>query len=270
LTTVSRDQAYLPAEAARGTAIVFVDRPAVSVAFDSVVSSNYEGAVMATRHLLEHGHRRLVYVGGDQRTWTLRERRRGCSFAELDAWGVSRSEARDITGVRGVEGATQVAYRMLDDADPPTAILAAHNRMVVGTIRALHDRNAQHRVAMVGFDHVRLLDLLDPGVTVVEQDPLRMGELAAERLLARMAHTPLDLMTLTVPTKLIERGSGEIAGPYAAGPYAARAQRHASSSGGKTRIDAMCALGEPFVRTTTNRRASTSSGSTREWTRWRW
>src|SRR5690606_11946381 len=67
LTTVSRDQAYLSAEAARGTAIVFVDRPAVSVAFDSVVSSNFDGARMATRHLLEHGHRRLAYIGGDQR-----------------------------------------------------------------------------------------------------------------------------------------------------------------------------------------------------------
>lgn len=214
LTTVSRDQAYLSAEAARGTAIVFVDRPAVSVAFDSVVSSNYEGATMATRHLLEHGHRRLVYVGGDQRIWTLRERRRGF-FDEFDAWGVPRSEVRDVTGVRGEEGARQVVHRMLDDVEPPTAIFAAHNRMIVGTLRALHERKAQHEVAMVGFDHVPLLDLLEPGVTVIQQDPHRIGELAAERLLARMGQTPLELATLTVPTKLIARGSGEIPGPYA-------------------------------------------------------
>ena len=221
LTTVSRDQAYLSAEAARGTAIVFVDRPAVSVAFDSVVSSNYDGAVAATRHLLEHGHRRLAYVGGDQRIWTLRERRRGF-FDELDAWGVPRSEARDITGVRGEHGATTVVHRMLDDAEPPTAIFAAHNRMVVGTLRALHERNAEHQVAMVGFDDVALLDLMNPGVTVVAQDPHRMGELAAERLLARMSQTPLELATLTVSTHLIQRGSGEIPGPYLGEPVPPR------------------------------------------------
>ena len=216
LTTVSRDQAYLSAEAARGTSIVFVDRPAVSVAFDSVVSCNYDGAVAATRHLLEHGHRRLAYVGGDHEIWTLRERRRGY-LAELDRWGVPRADAVALTGVQGEEGARRAAHEMLDSATPPTAIFAAHNRMVVGTLRALHERGVQHEVAMVGFDDVGLLDLLEPGVSVVAQDPHRLGELAAERLLARMAHTPLQLETLTVPTTLVERGSGEIPGPFAAG-----------------------------------------------------
>lgn len=214
LTTVSRDQAYLSAEAARGTAIVFVDRPAVSVAFDSVVSSNYEGARTATRHLIEHGHRRLAYIGGDQRIWTLRERRRGF-FDELDAWGVPRSEARDLTGVHKEGGATEAVLRMIDDDDPPTAIFAAHNRMVVGALQALHQRGKQHEIALVGFDDVALFDLL--GVTVVAQDPRQMGKLAAERLLARMAREPLQLETLTVPTTLIVRGSGEIPGPYARG-----------------------------------------------------
>lgn len=215
LTTVSRDQAYLSAEAARGTSIVFVDRPAVSVAFDSVVSCNYDGAVAATRHLLQHGHRRLAYVGGDHEIWTLRERQRGF-FAELDRWGVPRAETICVTEVPGEEGARTEVHAMLDGPQPPTAIFAAHNRMIVGTLRALHERGAQHDVAMVGFDDVQLLDLLEPGVSVVAQDPHRLGELAAERLLARMAQQPLELETLTVPTTLIERGSGEIPGPFAA------------------------------------------------------
>ncbi|UUI66456.1 LacI family DNA-binding transcriptional regulator [Cellulomonas wangsupingiae] len=215
LTTVSRDQAYLSAEAARGTSIVFVDRPAVSVAFDSVVSCNFDGAVAATRHLLEHGHRRLAYVGGDHEIWTLRERLRGY-FDELDRWGVPRSDVVALTGVHGEEGARTEVHRMLDGPQPPTAIFAAHNRMTVGVLRALHERGRQHDVAMVGFDDVQLLDLLEPGVTVVAQDPHRLGELAAERLLARMAGNPLELETLTVPTTLIERGSGEIPGPFAA------------------------------------------------------
>jgi len=214
LTTVSRDQAYLSAEAARGTSIVFVDRPAVSVAFDSVVSCNFDGAVAATRHLLEHGHRRLAYVGGDHEIWTLRERLRGY-YAELDRWGVPRADVVALTGVHGEEGARTETHRMLDGPQPPTAIFAAHNRMTVGILRAIHERGRQHDVAMVGFDDVQLLDLLEPGVTVVAQDPHRLGELAAERLLARMAGSPLELETLTVPTTLIERGSGEIPGPFA-------------------------------------------------------
>ena len=216
LTTVSQDQAYLSAEVARGTSIVFVDRPAVSVAFDSVVSSNYEGALAATRHMLQHGHRRLACIGGIQQIWTLRERRRGF-LDELDRWHVECPAAHDVTGVVGDEAARLAVHAMLDAPEPPTGIFAAQNRLVVGAVRALHERGAQHEVAMVGFDDVELLDLLDPGVTVVAQDPHRLGELAAERLLARMAREPLELETLVVPTRLVERGSGEIPGPQAAG-----------------------------------------------------
>lgn len=212
LTTVSRDQAYLSAEAARGTSIVFVDRPAVSVAFDSVVSCNYDGAVAATRHLLTRGHRRLAYVGGDHEIWTLRERHRGF-FDELDRWGVARTDVISLTGVAGEEGARHAVHAMLDGPTPPTAIFAAHNRTSIGTLRALHERGAQGDVALVGFDDVQLFDLIQPGVSVVAQDPHRLGELAAERLLARMAGEALKLETLTVPTTLIERGSGEIEGP---------------------------------------------------------
>lgn len=216
LTTVSQDQAYLSAEVARGTSIVFVDRPAVSVAFDSVVSSNYDGAVTATRHMLQHGHRRLASIGGAQQIWTLRERRRGF-LDELERWHTEIPPAHDVTGVVGDEAARLAVHAMLDAPEPPTAIFAAQNRLVVGVVRALHERGVQHQVAMVGFDDVELLDLLDPGVTVVAQDPHRLGELAAERLLARMARQPLELETLVVPTRLVQRGSGEIPGPHATG-----------------------------------------------------
>lgn len=213
LTTVSKEQQYLSAEAARGTPIVFVDRPAVSVAFDSVVSSNYEGAVEATRHLLTHGHRRIAHIGSNPLIWTVRERERGYS-AELARWGVSRPGSIVLLGVLDEETARVAVHRMFDDPEPPTAIFAAQNRVLTGTVRAMHELGVQRTVALVGFDDVDLLDVVDPGVTVVAQDPHRLGELAAQRLLARMSGVALDLETLTVPTTLIERGSGEIAGPY--------------------------------------------------------
>ena len=214
LTTVSNDQAYLSAEVARGTSIVFVDRPAASVAFDSVISSNFDGAVTATRHMLQHGHQRIACIGGNQQIWTLRERRRGF-FDELGRWDIECPPAYDVKGVLGDGEARLAVHAMLDAAEPPTAIFAAQNRLVMGAVHALHERGVQHQVAMVGFDDVELFDLLDPGVTVVAQAPHRLGELAAERLLARMARQRLELETLTVPTTLVQRGSGEIPGPHA-------------------------------------------------------
>jgi LacI family transcriptional regulator len=58
LTTVSESQAYLAPELRRGTPVVFVDREPAGITSDAVVSDNAEGAALATRHLLERGHRR--------------------------------------------------------------------------------------------------------------------------------------------------------------------------------------------------------------------
>lgn len=214
LTTASRHHGYLSGEVLRGTPIVFVDRPAAGIAFDSVVSSNYEGAVEATRHLLERGHRRLAYVGPDRQIATVRERHRGF-VDELGRWGIPASQAILVEDVHEPEAARVAVRAVLEGPEPPTAVFAVQNLVALGVVRALHECGEQHRIAFVGFDDVTLLDLLDPGVTVVAQDPHRLGELAAERVLARMAGEPLELETITVPTTLIERGSGEIPGPHA-------------------------------------------------------
>jgi len=65
-------------------------------------------------------------------------------------------------------------------------------------------------VAHVGFDDVPLAGLLDPGITVIAQDPQAMGELAAQMLLRRIRDPAAAPETVEVPTRLIARGSGEI------------------------------------------------------------
>ena len=55
-----------------------------------------------------------------------------------------------------------------------------------------------------------LADLLEPGVTVVAQDPQRIGRIAAERVFARLDGDRTPAARTIVPTRLIERGSGEI------------------------------------------------------------
>jgi LacI family transcriptional regulator len=77
-------------------------------------------------------------------------------------------------------------------------------------VRALRTRGLQRLVALVGFDDVVLADMLDPGITVVAQDPFKMGIEAAELLFARLDGDRGPSKVLLVPTRLIARGSGEI------------------------------------------------------------
>ena len=70
----------------------------------------------------------------------------------------------------------------------------------------LQRRGLQDRVALIGFDDFELADLLQPGVSVIAQDPHAIGRLAAECALGEVTGPTMHV----VPTRLIERGSGEI------------------------------------------------------------
>jgi LacI family transcriptional regulator len=70
------------------------------------------------------------------------------------------------------------------------------------------------KVALVGFDDIELADLLNPPVSVVRQDPAALGRLAAETIFTQLAGQPPTRQELQVPTTLIPRGSGELAGPH--------------------------------------------------------
>ena len=62
----------------------------------------------------------------------------------------------------------------------------------------------------MGFDDVMLADLLEPGLTIVAQDPSEIGRLAATMLFARIDGDRSPARTVVVPTRLIARGSGEL------------------------------------------------------------
>ena len=209
LTTATSGQGYLMPQIQQGTPLVFIDRAPIGIEADAVVSDNAEGAAAATRHLLEHGHRSIAFLGDRHDLQTAKERRRG--FVEqIGRAGIPTGDVTIVEDLHDEEAAQAAAYHLLTGPTPPSAIFSSQNLVTVGAIRALRTRGLQRTVALVGFDDVELSDLLEPAITVVAQNPTRIGELAAERLFARLDGDDSPPATHVVPTTLIVRGSGEI------------------------------------------------------------
>jgi LacI family transcriptional regulator, galactose operon repressor len=205
----SHDHAYLHDERRAGTALVFVDRPASNLDADSVVSDNVGGATQAVRHLLDHGHRHIGFVGDLLSISTARERLSGYEQA-LAAGGVAVEEDLIVTDVRDPESAAQAIEAMLARPEPPTAFFTAQNLLTIGGVRALRRMGREHEIALIGFDDVSLADVLDPPVSVVAQDPQAIGRAAAAQLFRRLDGDASPAVNLVVPVTLLARGSGEI------------------------------------------------------------
>ena len=206
----SNDQGYLLREREAGTPLVFVDRPPRFLDADAVVADNAGGARAAVEHLLGGGHRRIGLLGDRPSVFTAAERRRGYREA-LALAGVDRDPALERVGLVDSDAAESAALELLLAADPPTALFASQNLNIIGAIRALRGRGLQHEIALVGFDDVMLADMVDPGITVVVQDPLALGRHAAEQLFARLDGFEGETQLVVLPTELLVRGSGEIA-----------------------------------------------------------
>ncbi len=211
IVPTSTDQSYLRADMQAGLATVFVDRPPRFLDADTVLATNREGALEAVAHLIEAGHRRIAFLGDLTEIATAQDRYKGYVDALRNA-GIEidpRLVRRDLRAREAAQHAAESLLRLPADVGP-TALFASQNLVTIGAIHALHGQDLQHLVALVGFDDIELASMLDPGVTVVAQDPYAIGRTAAELLFARLDGYSGPSQHRTISTRLVIRGSGEI------------------------------------------------------------
>ena len=209
IVPASHDHSYLLNERRAGTSMVFVDRPPAFLDADSILTDNQAGARQGVAHLIARGHRRIGYLGDLMTITTAADRHQGYE-QELVTARIAIDPLLVRLNVHGIDRADAATVELLNLPEPPSALFTSQNLLTIGASRALHRLDLHHRIALVGFDDVLLADLLDPGITVIAQDPSTMGRKAAEQLFRRIDGDQSPSVHLVVPTRLITRGSGEI------------------------------------------------------------
>ncbi len=186
--------------------IVVLDRnlPA-GIEASRVLSDHRSGMKAAALHLLRLGHRRITLIGGPAVRPAL-ERRAGLeeAFASL---GLPPTYSI-VEGTFAVAQGAAAMRSALDRADPPTAVIAGGNQLMLGALRVVAERGITlgRDLSFIGCDDVAVTDLFQPAVAVVRRDTFEMGRSAAELLLARMRGEagPRDVV---LPTEFVERPS---------------------------------------------------------------
>lgn len=185
------------------TPIVFVDRAPVALDADTFIEADERGAHAAVQHLVSHGHTRIAYVGDAVHLSTEANRLEGWRRGLREA-GIEPDELLVRSQVSDREAARTAVADLRAIADPPTAIFSANARCSMALAAALRG----DLLALVGFGDFPMADVLTPSITVIDQDPHRLGTLAAERIFARLGDQELGAPTLTViDVDLVERES---------------------------------------------------------------
>jgi GntR family transcriptional regulator, arabinose operon transcriptional repressor len=204
---------------AGGLPIVLIDRHFIGFAFDAVLADNVGGAFSAVTHLIGQGHRRIAFVSTDNVTTTsVAERRQGYEQA-LVAAGIAEDPSLVFTRLRvgktwgddyRIANKDNVARirRFLARSDA-TAVFALHDHLALEVLEAARElgRRVPGDLALAGFDDDPLAGALPIPLTTVVQPRERIGRVAAEIMLDRIAGRRTELARIVLPTRLVVRAS---------------------------------------------------------------
>ncbi|MGW0735270.1 LacI family DNA-binding transcriptional regulator [Streptomyces sp. NPDC002851] len=179
----------LEAFARHGIPHVLVDRTAGAGSACAVSVDDVRGGRLAVGHLLDAGHRSVVYVSGPGELQQIDDRRQGAEEA-VAAAGLPAATLREVRAEGlDVSAGRDAAARLLGMAPRPTAVFCANDLLALGMLQALYAAGVKvpQDVALVGYDDIEFAAAAAVPLSSVRQPAAEMGGLAAELLLTEIA-----------------------------------------------------------------------------------
>jgi DNA-binding LacI/PurR family transcriptional regulator len=192
-----------------GVPLVFYTHVEADTGDGRIRFTDADGIGQLVRHLLEHGHTRIGFIGGPAGTPTAQERREGFRTALENAWLAVPGDYLRVSDSRwSGESGTRAALDLLALDPPPTAIVAASDMLAVGAMRGLRQlgKRIPEDVALVSFGDPLFADLFEPPLTAVSHDAQALGMRAAELLLDQLRE-PSERRDVRLPVELVVRRS---------------------------------------------------------------
>ncbi len=149
-----------------------------------VVSINYQQAARkAVEHLLGNGHERIGMIYGTEPKVENEYKVEGYKDAlKISGMPVREEYLRETDN--SIEGGYLSAKKMMELGNPPQAIFTTSDYLAFGAMDALKDKNLRipEDIAVVGFDNIRMSNLIEPKLTTVEVPLHKMGVYGARLL----------------------------------------------------------------------------------------
>ncbi len=188
--------------------IVGVVRRPAGQDIDFVVADNELGGYYATEHLLKLGHRRIGHIGGRIGAWTTEARMEGYARA-LGEQGLQVEDRLVRRTPHEIESGYEAAMELLQQSQPPTAIIAATLPQTMGLLRAAGSLGLKvpDRLSVLAGDEADFAEFLHAPLTTVGQQSREMGRQAMRLLLSRLSGRRRRPKGVVLKPELVLRGS---------------------------------------------------------------
>jgi LacI family transcriptional regulator len=187
---------------------VYLDLGRVAVAVSNILIDYEKGIAEALEYLRQLGHRRISYISGPPKLFSVQRRRDAFirTAAKLGLKVVSLVDS-DFT----VRGGYQACSEVLE-ADRPTAIMAGNDLTAIGILHRAYDLRLRvpEDLSVIGFDDITFAEYTQPGLTTVAVPRQEIGRVAFDALWAMINDADLTGREVRVSTRLVVRQSAGI------------------------------------------------------------
>ena len=173
---------------AKSLPIVVTGRKLTAPGLVGLYFDNVEGARLATKHLIDLGHRQIAFITGDPKHPDAVDRLQGYRKA-LEAAGIRFDTALVAEGGFFEASGLQALGDLMASRKRFTAIFAANDQMAVGAALGLsrHSLRVPEDVSLIGYDDLSSSLYSNPPLSSVHQSAYELGQLASGVLMQLLA-----------------------------------------------------------------------------------
>ncbi len=175
--------------------VVFVDRlPLAAAGVNTVCTDNIRAGQLATEHVVGLGHKRIGMLAGHLELSPHRDRLEGFRKTMQEEHLPILDEYL-ISGNVQVEDGLAAGRRLLDLPNPPTAILATNNKLLLGMLQAVDERKIliPEQLSVLAFDDYLWNKHFNPTLTAVAQPTHLIGQKSFELLLQLIQNPTVEV-----------------------------------------------------------------------------
>ncbi|WP_442595910.1 LacI family DNA-binding transcriptional regulator [Neobacillus sp. D3-1R] len=174
--------------------VVFVDRIVEGVDIDVFLLDNVNASKLAVQHLFDRGHTRIGIVTPpvERRITPRIERIEGYKKALED---LQLPVNENFIKSMNVELLKYGLKEMFSEPEPPTAIIAANDLTLFEVLKFAKENGLTipDQLAVVGFDDIPFVTILEPTLTLFSQPTFDMGNRAAELLIQKIQEQDTEI-----------------------------------------------------------------------------
>ena len=175
---------------------------------DKILENSVLGGYLATKALIDAGHRKIGIITGNLKKSVAQNRLQGYKNALSEA-KIALNPHWIVESHFDFEGGALGIQSLLTQSSRPTAVFCCSDTIAVGAYQAIQQQGLRipQDLSIMGYDDIELARYLSPPLSTICQPKAELGKLAVEALLQRIKNPNENYRTLVLEPTCILRGS---------------------------------------------------------------